>query len=134
MKIRVVIGPALECSQRRSMRGKQLKLGFAHTEQDRLAAGEQRRPDLFESGLLFFDRGLLFLEPPPINSSQDEYHDYYRDRGYQTRRPIDSSRHRGLDKLPRFRRSVRRNHFEGGSIQWGLREDGNIRSGIQFDS
>src|ERR1700733_13947770 len=48
LKRRVVIGPALELSQG-IMRGKQLL--FAHTEQDRLAAGEQRRPDFFESGL-----------------------------------------------------------------------------------
>ena len=62
LKKRVVIGPFLKLSQRGIMRSKQL--GLAHTEQDRLAAGEQRRPDFLESRF-------LFLELPPISSAKD---------------------------------------------------------------
>ena len=85
LKKRVVVGPPLELSQRGIMRGIQLGFGFAHTEQDRLAAGKQRRPDFFESGL-------LFPELPPIPSAQDQYHDDDHARSYQTRQPIDFSR------------------------------------------
>src|SRR5271167_3062206 len=113
---------------------KRRQLPSAHTEQDWLAAGEQRRPDFFESGLLFFERGLLFLSLLPKTSAQDEYHDDYRDRGYQTRWPINISRLHGLADLFRLRGNLRRNYFEGRRVRCGLPEDGNIGSRIQVDS
>src|ERR1700684_463282 len=91
LKRRVVIGTALELSQRRTAR-RQQQFGPSDTEQDRLAAAEQRRPDFFNGGPLFFERGLLFVEFLPIKSAQGEYHDNYRDRGCQSRPPIHCSR------------------------------------------
>jgi hypothetical protein len=70
------------------MRGIQLGFGFAHTEQDRLAAGEQRRPDFFESGL-------LFAEVSPRASARNQYHGDDHPSSYQIRRPTAAA---GEDK------------------------------------